>query len=69
MFSDPLVILVVVACLVVALILARGIGTFGRGGVESAKQANKFMRYRIYAQAAAVVIILVVIAVRGTGGN
>ena len=69
MFSDPLAIVVLIACLGVAVILARGIAASGKGGIDSAKQANKFMRYRIYAQAGAVVVILIVVTIRQMGGN
>ena len=69
MFSDPLTIIVVIACLGVAFILARGIAASGKGGVDSGKQANKFMRWRIYAQAGAVVVILIVVTIRRMGGN
>ncbi|MGQ0567162.1 MAG: twin transmembrane helix small protein [Gemmobacter sp.] len=69
MFSDPLVIVVVVACLGVAFILARGIGISAKGGENSGKEANKYMRWRIYAQAGAVVVILVVVAIRRMGAN
>ena len=69
MFSDPLFLVVLAACLIVALILARGIGISSKGGEDSGKQANKYMRYRIYAQAGAVVVILIVVAIRGAGGH
>lgn len=69
MFSDPLFVVVLIACLIVAFILARGIAVSGRGGADSGKMANKYMRWRIYAQAGAVVVILVVVAIRGAGGN
>ena len=69
MFSDPLTIVVVIACLGVAFILARGIAASAKGGEDSGKQANKFMRWRIYAQAGAVVVILIVVTIRRMGGN
>ena len=69
MFTDPLALVVVIACLGVALILARGIAASAKGGVDSGKQANKFMRWRIYAQAGAVVVILIVVTIRRMGGN
>ena len=69
MFSDPLTVVVVIACLGVAFILARGIAASAKGGADGGKRANKFMRYRIYAQAGAVVLILIVVAIRGMGGN
>lgn len=69
MLNDPLFILVAVACAVVAIILAMGIGTFGKEGVENAKRSNKFMRYRIIAQFIAIVVILVFVYFRRMGGQ
>lgn len=57
MFSDPLVIFAVVACLVVLGILLFGIGTFAKGGEFNKRNANKIMRWRLGAQFAAVVVI------------
>lgn len=65
MWQDPLFILVVVAVLVTLAVLMFGIGVFGRGGEWNRKYANKIMRARIVAQAVAIVLILVFIAVRG----
>ncbi|KPP90543.1 MAG: Hypoxia induced protein conserved region [Rhodobacteraceae bacterium HLUCCA08] len=69
MLKDPFVIAMVIACLVVLGILARGIGGFGAG--DDPKTANKYMRYRIYAQLAAVVIIVGGLWLRAqfSGGN
>jgi hypothetical protein len=57
------------ACLVVLGVLAYGIGGFGsksREGVEGARFSNKLMRWRIIAQAVAVVLILLtVLAIKG----
>lgn len=58
MASDPLFYVVAAACLVVVVILIMGIGTFGKGGEANRKNANKLMRYRIYAQAVAVALII-----------
>ena len=58
MLNDPLFILVALACGVVAVILLIGISNFGREGIENSKRANKFMRWRIIAQAVAVALIL-----------
>ena len=69
MFTDPLALVVVIACLGVAFILARGIAASAKGGADSGKQANKYMRWRIYAQAGAVVVILIVVTIRRMGGN
>ena len=68
MWNDPLFILVAIACLIVVGVLAMGIGTFGKGDETNRKNANKLMRYRIYAQAVAIALILIFIYFRGNGG-
>ncbi|SES03929.1 Hypoxia induced protein conserved region [Tranquillimonas rosea] len=68
MFSDPLFILVVIAALLVLGILLFGIGGFAKGGDFNKKHANKVMRYRIYAQAVAIVLVLVFVFFRRMGG-
>ncbi|MEE2945287.1 MAG: twin transmembrane helix small protein [Pseudomonadota bacterium] len=65
MLEDPLFIVVAIATLLVLVILTIGIGGFARGGEFNKKHANRLMRYRIIAQAIAVILILVFIAVRG----
>jgi Hypoxia induced protein conserved region. len=69
MFEDPLFILVAVAVLAVLGILLVGIGGFAKGGDFNKKHANRIMRYRIYAQAIAVVVILIFVFFRRMGGN
>lgn len=69
MLNDPLLIVVVLASLAVLAILATGIGGFARGGDFNKKNGNKLMRWRIAAQAVAVVLILIYIAVRGGSGG
>jgi hypothetical protein len=64
--SDPLFLLAVVGCLVVLVILAIGIGGFAKGGEFNRKHANRLMRYRIAAQALAVLIIVVFAWLRST---
>ncbi|MCI2395856.1 twin transmembrane helix small protein [Aliiroseovarius sediminis] len=68
MFDDPLFVLVVVAVGAVLIILLMGIGTFGVGGETSRKHSNRFMRYRIYAQAIAIALILLFVWLRGGNG-
>ncbi len=65
MFNDPLFIIVLIAMAAVVLILARGLSFFGKGGAEAAKQSNKMMRWRIYAQFAAVVLVILFVWIRG----
>ncbi|WP_422030596.1 twin transmembrane helix small protein [Roseovarius sp.] len=69
MLDDPLFILVALACGVVAAILLFGISTFGKEGLENSKRANKLMRWRIIAQAVAVVLILLFVYIRRQGGQ
>ncbi|WP_324755263.1 twin transmembrane helix small protein [Roseovarius sp. Pro17] len=69
MLKDPLFLLVAAACLVVAAILAMGISTFGKEGVENGKRANKFMRWRIIAQFIAVIVILAFVTIHKQFGG
>jgi UPF0716 family protein affecting phage T7 exclusion len=69
MFNDPLFLIVVAACLGVAIILAMGISTFGKEGADNGKRANKFMRWRIIAQFAAVVVILAFVTIHKQFGG
>jgi hypothetical protein len=69
MFRDPLLLIVVVAVLVVLVILMIGVGGFARGGEFNRKHSNRIMRYRIGAQAVAIVVILVVVAIRRARGG
>ena len=68
MANDPLFILMLAAMAVVVIILMVGIGGFAKGGEFNRKHANRIMRYRIYAQLIAVIIIVVVVYIRRTGG-
>lgn len=68
MASDPLFIIVAIACLAVLIILLIGIGGFAKGGDFNKKHANKIMRYRIIAQAVAVALILIFVFFRRAGG-
>ncbi|SHM61678.1 Hypoxia induced protein conserved region [Paracoccus solventivorans] len=65
MQDQPLFILAALAVLVVTVILMVGIGGFARGGDFNRKHGNRMMRWRIVAQAVAVVLILIFIWLRG----
>jgi len=67
MLSDPLFIIAALACLGVLVILMIGIGGFAKGGDFNRKHANRLMRYRIYAQAGAVALIMLFVLVRKSG--
>jgi hypothetical protein len=69
MFDDPLLIIAIAACLGVLVVLMIGVGGFARGGEFNKKHANRLMRYRIYAQAGAVAIILIYVSMRGMTGQ
>ena len=69
MLTDPLFLIAAAACLAVAVILALGIGTFGKEGLDNAKRSNKFMRWRIIAQFVAVILILLFVFIRRQGGQ
>ena len=65
MQDKPLFILAALAVLVVTAILATGIGGFARGGEFNRKHGNRLMRWRLIAQAVAIAIIMLVVALRG----
>lgn len=69
MLNDPLFIVAALACLLVLVVLIFGIATFAKGGEFNRKHGNKLMRYRIYAQAAAVLLILAFVIFRGGVGG
>jgi hypothetical protein len=58
---------VVVACLGVLGILMVGIGGFAKGGEFNRKHGNRLMRWRIYAQLFAVVLLLLFVWLRSKG--
>jgi hypothetical protein len=69
MTNDPLFILAAVAALVVLIILMIGIGSFAKGGEFNRRNANRLMRYRIIAQAVAVLLIVGFAWLHSRGGN
>ena len=68
MFEDPLFILAAIAALAVLGVLLTGILVFAKGGEANRKYGNKLMQLRIAAQAVAVVLILIFVLVRQSGG-
>ena len=56
--SSILFIITIITCLVVLIILMFGIGSFAKGGNFGKKYSNKLMRWRIIAQAVAVLLII-----------
>ncbi|MBR9863252.1 twin transmembrane helix small protein [Neptunicoccus cionae] len=60
--------IVIFAILAVFIVLMIGLGSFTSGGDFNRKYGNKLMRYRIIAQAIAIILILLFVILRGTGG-
>ncbi|MFN4130291.1 MAG: twin transmembrane helix small protein [Paracoccaceae bacterium] len=58
MQDKPLFLVTIIAIGVVMAILLTGIGGFARGGEFNRKHGNRMMRWRLYAQAAAIVILM-----------
>ena len=59
--SSILFIISIITCLVVLIILMFGIGSFAKGGEFGKKYSNKLMRWRIIAQAVAVLLIIILV--------
>ena len=67
--NDPLFIIAAIASIGVLIILMIGLGGFAKGGDFNRKHANRIMRYRIIAQAGAVLVILAFVFFRRMGGS
>ncbi len=65
MTKDPLFITVAIACLAVLAVLLFGIYSFGRGGEFNRRNGNRLMRWRIIAQAVAIVLVVLFVWLRG----
>lgn len=65
--SSILFIIAIITCLVVLIILMFGIGSFAKGGNFSKKYSNKLMRWRIIAQAIAVLLIIAFVYLKKRG--
>ena len=64
MTQDPLLILVVLACLAVVVVLMLGMGGFAKGSGWAQKNSNKLMRYRLVSQFMAVLLIVLYVYLR-----
>ena len=58
MQDQSLFVVSILAIGVVLAVLMTGIGGFARGGEFNRKNGNRMMRWRLYAQAAAILIML-----------
>lgn len=62
-----LIVAIMVTMLAVVVVLALGIGSFGKGGAEGARKSNRIMRWRIGLQALAVALIFILVTLVGKG--
>lgn len=67
--SDPFLVLIVLACLAVVVVLMLGLGGFAKGSGWAQRNSNKLMQYRIAAQFIAVLLIVVYVYFRQSGGE
>ncbi|MBK0327716.1 twin transmembrane helix small protein [Rhodobacteraceae bacterium F11138] len=67
--GDPIFLLIILAMAAVVVVLVIGIGGFGKGGAFNRKYGNKMMRLRILAQFIAVVLIVIYVWLRNSGGQ
>jgi len=65
MLDQPFFLVIAISLLVVAAILATGIGGFAKGGDWNRRHGNRMMRWRLIAQAVALVLIMAFVALRG----
>lgn len=65
---DLLMVVLLLAMATVVVVLAIGIGNFGKSGRQAAMKSNKMMRLRILFQFIAVVLIVIYVWLRGQGG-
>ncbi|AGT07474.1 twin transmembrane helix small protein [Paracoccus aminophilus] len=65
MHKDPLFYLAAFSCLVVLAVLMTGVGGFAKGGEFNRRNGNRLMRWRLIAQAIAIVIMMTYLWSRG----
>lgn len=56
--TDPMFLVAAALTLVVAIVLIFGIRSYAKGGEYNRKHGNRLMRWRLYAQFAAVIAIV-----------
>ncbi|MDM7458812.1 MAG: twin transmembrane helix small protein [Paracoccus sp. (in: a-proteobacteria)] len=64
MVDKPLFFLTIILIGVVMAILLTGIGGFAKGGEFNRKHGNRLMRWRLYAQAVAIAVLLLFVWIR-----
>jgi uncharacterized membrane protein len=66
---DALYIIILIAMAAVVVVLTFGIGGFAKGGAFNQKYANKLMRWRLLLQFVAVMLIVLYVFLRNSGGQ
>lgn len=61
--NTALIVLLVIAVILTATMLVRGIITMARGKDITGEQSNKLMSYRVGFQAAAIVIVVILLLI------
>ena len=62
---DGMFFVVILACFAVVVVLMTGLSGFAKGSGWAKDNANKIMRWRLMAQFAAVILIVILILARG----
>lgn len=65
--NKMLLIAILVVMMAVVVVLAMGIGNFGKGGADGARKSNRMMQWRIGLQALAVALIFLLVTLAGKG--
>ncbi|WP_171102837.1 MULTISPECIES: twin transmembrane helix small protein [unclassified Ruegeria] len=65
---DLLMVVLLLAMAAVVVVLVIGIANFGKAGKNAAVKSNKMMQLRILFQFIAVMLIVLYVYLRGTGG-
>ena len=67
MLNDPLFLILAFAVIAVLVVLVIGVLGFAMGGEFNRKHGNRMMRYRIIAQAIAILLIIIYVVARRGG--
>jgi len=67
--TDPFITITLAVMAAVVVVLALGLGSFGRGGADGAKRSNRMMKWRLALQFVAIVLIVILIWIRTQGGQ
>ncbi len=63
------IILMVIAMVTTLVVLFTGLISFARGGSANMARSNKYMRWRVMAQAIAIGLFLLAVLLKGSGSS